>query len=212
VPVTTDERIDTYIEQAEPFAQPILKHLRRVIHEAVPEVEETTKWGMPFFEYRGVLCGIASFKHHATFTVWKGNLIPEIAALYGDQSDKAMGTFGRITSVEELPDEVRIIDWLRQAADLNARNVKLPQRTRQENRPETPPPDDLVTALELNEAARLTFEGFAPSHRREYIEWLEEAKTDATRQKRLATTIEQLSEGKSRHWKYQKSRSKNPVS
>jgi hypothetical protein len=211
VPVATDPRIDRYIEQAAAFARPILTHLRHLVHNAVPDVQETVKWGMPFFDYRGVLCGMAAFKHHATFTIWKGDLIPEVAAAYGPQSDQAMGTFGRITRLEDLPDDAKIIDWVRQAVDLNVRNVKLPQRSRQVDRPEAVVPDDLVAALERNEAARLTFEGFPPSHRREYVEWLEEAKSPATRQKRLATTIEQLSEGKSRLWKYQKSRSRTTV-
>jgi hypothetical protein len=202
----TDPRIDAYIDEREPFAQPILRHLRHLVTEAVPEVVETTKWGMPFFEYRGVLCGMAAFKRHATFTIWKGHLIAEVAELYGDRSNQAMGTFGRIGSLEELPADEQIIDWLRQAAELNARNVKVPQRTRQAARPEATPPDDFVSALDGNEAARITFESFSPSQRREYVEWIEEARTDSTRQKRLATAIEQLSEGKARHWKYQKGR------
>jgi uncharacterized protein YdeI (YjbR/CyaY-like superfamily) len=206
VPVAKDPRIDQYIERAEPFAQPILRHLRELVHTAVPDVEETVKWGMPFFDYHGVLGGMASFKRHATFTLWKGDLIPAVAAVYGEQSDKAMGTFGRISSVDDLPEDERVIEWLRQAADLNVRNVKLPQRARQQDRPEVVVPDDLVAALEQNEPARITFERFPPGQRREYIEWLEEAKTEATRQKRLTTTIELLAEGKTRHWKYQKNR------
>ena len=208
---TPDSQNDAYIEKAEPFAQRILRHLRQLVKVAVPDAAETTKCGMPFFDYHGVLCGMASFKQHATFTLWMASLIPEVAAHYGDQSDQAMGTFGRIHSLDELPDDARIIDWIRQAADLDVRNIKLPQRTRQANRSEAALPDDLVSALDQNEAARLAIVGFAPGRRREYVEWIEGAKTAATRQKRLATTITQLMESKSRHLTYQKRRETSPI-
>jgi uncharacterized protein YdeI (YjbR/CyaY-like superfamily) len=199
-----DERVDAYIEQAAPFAQPILRHLRDLVHRASPDVTETIKWGAPAYEYKGILAIMASMKHHAVFNLWKGELIPDVQAAYADKFDEAMGTFGKIRSVEELPPDEKVIGWIKEAIDLNERGVKLPQRSRKEPAPEVDTPEDLLAALESNEPARLTYEGFTPGRKREYVEWLTEAKTDATRQKRLAQAVEWMAEGKSRHWKYQK--------
>ena len=199
-----DPRIDAYIDQAAPFAQPILVHLRELIHRGCPDVTETIKWGVPAYECMGILALTAAMKQHAIFSLWKGELIPEVKALYGERADDAMGTFGKITKLSDLPDDQKIIDWIRQATDLNERKVKLPQRSRTEPKPEVDTPDDLLAALEQNEAARLTYEAFSPSKKREYVDWLNEAKTTATRDKRLAEAIEWMADGKSRMWKYRK--------
>ena len=199
-----DSRIDQYIESAEPFARPILTHLRDLVHQACPDVTETIKWRMPFFDYKGALCSMASFKAHASFGLWKGQLIPEVVDHFGDKASDAMGTFGRITSLADLPADAKIVGWIREATDLNVRGEKLPQRTKAGHKGEVDTPDDLLAALEGNESARLTYEGFPPSKRREYVEWLTDAKTDATRQRRLAQAIEWMAEGKSRMWKYER--------
>jgi uncharacterized protein YdeI (YjbR/CyaY-like superfamily) len=202
--VATDARVDTYIENAPEFARPILVKLRELVHIACPEVAETIKWGAPAYEYKGILAIMASMKRHAVFNLWKGELIPEVKELYSEKFNTAMGTFGKITTVDDLPADDKIIGWIHVAMDLNERNVKLPQRSRAEPKPEADLPDDLVTALDQNEPARLTFERFPPSHRREYVEWIVEAKTDATRQKRLTQAVEWMAEGKHRNWKYDK--------
>jgi uncharacterized protein YdeI (YjbR/CyaY-like superfamily) len=202
--IATDTRVDAYIENSPEFAQPILVKLRELVHTACPEVTETIKWGAPAYEYKGVLAIMASMKHHAVFNLWKGELIPEVKELYSEKFSMAMGTFGKITSVEDLPPDEKVIGWIREAMELNARGVKLPQRTRSEPKPEPEVPDELIVALEQNDPARLTFESFSPSRRREYVEWITEAKTDATRQKRLTQAIEWMADGKHRNWKYDK--------
>ena len=193
---TTDPRVDAYIAQSAEFARPILKHLRAAVHAASPEIEETLKWSMPHFMYKGMLCGMAAFKQHCALGFWKGKLI-------ADFSDEAMGQFGCITKVSDLPAKRTLTAYVKKAMALNDAGVKSQTRMKSA-KPKAPlkVPDDLAAALKKNKKARETFEGFSPTHRREYVEWITEAKREETRAKRLASTLEWLAEGKSRHWKY----------
>ena len=197
-----DPRIDAYIAKSAAFAQPILKHLRELVHQACPTATETIKWSMPHFEHAGaLLCGMAAFKAHCTFGFWHQGMEKVIGA---PAEASAMGSFGRITSLADLPDDRTLRRYVQAAAKLNESGV--PGRPRPASRtPKKEPavPAELAAALKKNKAAAATFENFSPSHRKEYIEWIVEAKRDETRQKRLAATIEQLTAGKSRHWKYQ---------
>lgn len=203
-------RVDAYIENAAPFAQPILEHLRRVIHAACPEVVETVKWSMPHFEYRGNLCGMAAFKAHATFGFWLDELVLGGRGAGSRESgattkpEEAMGQFGRLTSVADLPSEAVLRKLIEKAMGLNEAGVKRVVARSNKPKPAARIPADLAAALRKNAPARQTWEGFSPSHRREYIEWLVEAKRPETRERRLATTLAQLAAGKSRHWKYQR--------
>jgi uncharacterized protein YdeI (YjbR/CyaY-like superfamily) len=196
-----DPRIDAYIAAAADFAQPILKHLRKLVHAGCPEVEETMKWSFPHFMFGGILCSMAAFKQHCAFGFWRRDLVLDGD---GDRSDEAMGQFGRITSLAELPSDKKIIAWVKKAAESNASGTPKPPRAKSEPRKPLPIPDDLLVALKTNVKARQTFEKFSPSHKREYIEWITEAKREETRQRRVETTLEWLSEGKSRNWKYEK--------
>lgn len=194
-----DKRVDAYIAKAAPFAQPILVHIREVVHAACPEVEEEMKWGHPHFMYQGMLCGVAAFKQHCTFGFWKHELIfPK-----GPAAQEAAGQFGCVKSVKDLPARRVLAGYVKTAMKLNAEGVKAPRAARPK-KPEIPMPADFKRALAGSKAARATFDGFSPSHRREYLEWITEAKTDATRQKRIATALEWLAEGKARNWKYEK--------
>lgn len=194
-------RIDAYIEDAAPFAQPILQHLRRVIHAACPEVVETVKWSMPHFEYHGNLCGMAAFKAHATFGFWLDELV--LGEATGKEAE-AMGQFGRLTAVTDLPSEAVLRRLIEKAMGLNEAGVKRTVARPGKKKPEAKTPSDLAAALKKDAAARKTWDGFSPSHRREYVEWLVEAKRAETRARRLAATLEQLAAGKSRHWKYER--------
>ncbi|HEX8903670.1 MAG TPA: YdeI/OmpD-associated family protein [Longimicrobiaceae bacterium] len=197
---TRDPRIDAYIEKSAPFARPILSHLREVVHAAVPEVQEDIKWGMPSFMYKGILCGLAAFKEHAAFNFWKHSLI-----VGGERPDDAMGSFGRITSLADLPPDEELAKYLKEAKRLNDEGVKAPKREKPpEEKKELAVPDDLIAALETNPAAMEHFEKFSPSKRKDYIEWITDAKSDATRKKRLETAVEWISEGKGRNWKYER--------
>lgn len=194
-----DPRIDAYIAKSAEFARPILEHLRAVVHAACPTVEETIKWGHPAFMYEGILCNMASFKQHCSFGFWKGSLI---VGNDGRRVDDAMGQFGRITAVRDLPSRRTLAGYVKAAMRLNEEGIK-PARSAKPARKPLPVPPDLAAALKKNRKAQATFDGFAPSHRREYIEWITEAKKAETRARRLATTIEWLAEGKARNWKYE---------
>ena len=199
----TDPRFDPYIAKAAPFAKPILRHLRKLVHETVPDVEETMKWSMPSFVYGGkILCGMAAFKQHCTFGFWHQGITAVLSA-DGEKADSAMGAFGRVTSLEDLPSDRKMARYIKRAAELNESDA--PARPRPKKGPAAPVavPRDLAAALKKNRAASVTFEKFSPSKRREYVEWITEAKRDETRQQRLATTVEWLVEGKSRNWKYE---------
>ena len=193
----TDPRVDQYIAKSADFAKPILTHLRKVVHAACPDVEETMKWSAPHFDYKGMMCGMSAFKSHCAFGFWKSSLV-----LDGPGSRDAMGHFGRITSVRDLPSDRVLTGYIKKAATLNDAGVKVARKPPQPNKP-LRVPADFAGALKKKPAARKAFDAFSPSHRREYVEWITEAKTDATRQKRLAPAVEWLAEGKSRNWKYE---------
>lgn len=195
----TDPRVDAYIEKSKDFAKPILRHVRSLVHETCPDVKETLKWSMPSFEYKGILCGFAAFKEHCTFGFWKQTLMESDAF---SETKTAMGSFGKLTSLKDLPSDAVMKKLIKQAMKLNDDGVKVTKPKHEKK--ETVMPEVLLEALARNEKAAETFNNFPPSCRREYAEWIAEAKTDATRDKRLATTIEWLTEGKRRNWKYEK--------
>lgn len=195
----TDPRVDAYIEKSKDFAKPILRHVRSLVHETCPDVKETLKWSMPSFEYKGILCGFAAFKEHCTFGFWKQTLMESDAF---SETKTAMGSFGKLTSLKDLPSDAVMKKLIKQAMKLNDDGVKVTKPKHEKK--ETVMPEVLLEALVRNEKAAETFNNFPPSCRREYAEWIAEAKTDATRDKRLATTIEWLTEGKRRNWKYEK--------
>lgn len=196
----TDKRVDAYIEKSADFAKPVLKHLRKLVHEACPDVTETIKWSMPSFEYKGILCGFAAFKEHCTFGFWKHSLLEDKAL---PRQRTAMGSFGRITSLEDLPGDQTLKKLIHDAMKLNEDGVKVRRTVSKEKTP-VAVPEILKQALKADERAAETFDGFPPSCKKEYIQWITEAKTDATRERRLATTMEWLAEGKRRNWKYEK--------
>ncbi len=194
----TDPRIDSYIDnKVADFARPILRHLRVVVHEACPECEETLKWSHPSFIYKGkILAGFAAFKAHATFGFWSGSQV-----LQNDSEATAMGQFGRLTSVDDLPDRKTLISLTHKAMKLIDEGVK-PVRNKTVKAPFTVP-QDLQAAIDAAPVARATWASFPPSCQREYVEWVTEAKRDETRAKRLEQTIVWLNEGKRRNWKYE---------
>ena len=197
---TKDPRIDAYIAKSAPFAKPILKHLRKVVHAGCPQVTETLKWSMPHFDYKGVMCGMAAFKEHCSFGFWKESLILGP----GKTSEKeGMGSFGCIKSMKDLPNEKTLVGYVKKAAALNEAGIKAPGRTAPKKREPIAMPDDFGAALKKNAKARKSFDAFAPSKRREYLEWITEAKREETRKQRLAASIQLLAEGKPLHWKYQ---------
>jgi uncharacterized protein YdeI (YjbR/CyaY-like superfamily) len=195
---TRDPRVDAYIARSAEYARPILSHLREIVHSACPDVEETLKWNAPHFMYRGMLAGMSAFKAHCAFGFWKGSLV---TGGDGGLEAQAMGQFGRITSLDDLPPKRVIAGFVKQAMKLNEEGVRTPKR-RKTPTPDPVMPAELAEALRKNPEARATFEAFSPSHRREYVDWIAEAKGEDTRQRRLANAIKWMAEGKARNWKY----------
>jgi uncharacterized protein YdeI (YjbR/CyaY-like superfamily) len=198
---TKDPRVDAYIDRSAEFAKPILKHIRKIVHKACPDATETMKWSFPHFDYKGMLCSMAAFKQHCAFGFWKQSLL-EKSAFPAEKT--AMGSFGRLESKAHLPSDEVLISLIKQAVELNDKGVKVVKKKPTADKKELIVPDYLTAALKKNKAAQKTFESFPYSSKKEYVEWLTEAKTDATREKRLATTLEWLAEGKRRNWKYEK--------
>lgn len=195
-----DPKVDAYIAEAAPFARPILRRLRKVVHAGCPAVEETIKWGFPHFVYKGNIAGMAAFRQHCVFGFWKDALL--FNRENGEQKE-AMGQFGRLTDVADLPDEKVLIGYVRKAAELNETGMKVARGTGEPRAP-IEMPDDFATALKKNARAAKSFEGFSQSKRRDYLEWITEAKRDQTRRQRIATSLEWLADGKSRNWKYER--------
>lgn len=193
----TDPRIDAYIAKAAPFAKPILEHVRARVHAVAPDAQETLKWSMPSFTVDGkILMGMAAFKAHATVGFWRGQ---EMGI---EASRDAMGQLGKLASIDDLPPDVEFDAMIRKGVEL-ARTAPAPRKTKHEPKPAPGMHPEFAAALAKAPKAKAALDGFPPSAQREYREWIDEAKQDATRAKRIATAIEWLSEGKRRHWKYQ---------
>jgi uncharacterized protein YdeI (YjbR/CyaY-like superfamily) len=198
--VRRDKRIDEQIKTAAPFARPIMTRLREAVHAGCPDVVETLKWSRPSFEHHGLLCGVAAFKAHCSFGFWKHALLVERG---GPKAAPELEALGRISDVSELPSKATLVRYVRLAAKLNADGVTVPKR-RAKLKPPVAVPADLKRGLAGNARAKAYFASLSPSHRREYVEWITEAKQDETRRRRLATTLEWLAQGKTRQWKYEK--------
>lgn len=196
---------DTYIEKSQEFAQPILIHLRELVHKACPEVEEKMKWSFPNFEYKKtILCSMASFKQHVAFGFWLATVMEDPDGILNNESkESAMGQLGRISSKKDLPSDAILLRYIHQAMSLIDQGVKL-KKQNTVNTTEIVVPEVLIEALKKSDKAQATFDNFSPSNKREYVMWINEAKTEATRDKRLETAIEWMEEGKVRNWKYMK--------
>ena len=194
-----DPRVDAYIANSADFAKPILTHLRKLAHTAWPQVQETLKWRMPHFLYKGILFAMAGFKQHCTVHFWKGELV--LGKDFQKSQEGGMGQFGRITALSDLPPEKVLLGYMKKAVELNEAGIKK-EAANLKPKKKLAVPDYFTAALGKNAKARAAFENFSPSHQREYVEWITEAKRDETRARRIATTIQWLTEGKPRNWKY----------
>jgi uncharacterized protein YdeI (YjbR/CyaY-like superfamily) len=190
-----DPRVDAYIAKAGEFAKPILNRIRKLVHQACPQVEETVKWNTPFFVHNGILVAMAAFKGHCAFVFWKRKLV------FGKNTPmvRPFPPFGRLTSVADLPADKLLLGYLRKAVELNEAGIKkapFPKR-------KVTVPDYFQAALKKNKKALAVFEKMSPSHKGEYVDWIVDAKREETRAKRIQTTLKTLAQGKSLHWKYQ---------
>ena len=198
---TTEPRVDVHIKKSKDVAKPILAHIRSLVNDVCPNVTETMKWSFPHFDYNGIFFSMASFKGHCAFGFWKHSLMDD-AALPSEKT--AMGSFGRIASITDLPDDKTMKKLIVKAVRLNDDDVKVVKTKLVPERKEFVVPEMLLEALARHKNASETFSNFTYSKKKDYVEWITEVKTNATREKRLATTIEWLADGKARHWKYEK--------
>ncbi|MDO9373724.1 MAG: YdeI/OmpD-associated family protein [Ferruginibacter sp.] len=198
-----DKAIDVYIAHAAAFAQPILTHIRELVHRACPQVEEKIKWSFPHFDYKNeMMCSMAGFKQHCAMGFWKGSIMTDPVLGENARSEGAMGHMGKIRSLKYLPGDKKLMAYIREAMELNDKGIKLPARSKATEKKELIVPQYFLDALATNTGAKKIFEQYAYSHKKEYLEWITDAKTEATRIKRISTALEWMAEGKSRHWKY----------
>jgi uncharacterized protein YdeI (YjbR/CyaY-like superfamily) len=194
--------VDAYIAKSPAYAQPILKKIRSLFHKACPQIEETIKWGFPHFEHKGIVGSMAAFKHYVTYGFWKAKLMDDAHGLLAKMAKASMG-HASVSAVSQLPADKILLEYIRQAVALNEQGVKVPARKKRA-RKELDVPGYVILALKKNKRALATFESFSPTNKREYVEWITEAKRDETRAQRLATAIAWMSEGKPKNWKYMK--------
>jgi uncharacterized protein YdeI (YjbR/CyaY-like superfamily) len=200
-----EKAIDAYISKSADFAKPILNHIRELVHKTCPVVEEKMKWSFPHFDYKGeMMCSMAAFKQHAVFGFWKAALMKDPVLVETARSEVAMGHLGRLTSVKDLPSDKKMMAWIKEAMLLNDKGIKLAAKPKAADKKELIIPDYFISALTKNKKAKQVFEAFAYSHQKEYVQWIAEAKTEDTRNKRMTTALEWLSEGKNRNWKYER--------
>lgn len=198
--MSTDKKVDTYIAKAEDFAKPILEHLRALVQKACPAVEEHIKRGMPYFYYKSkALCAMPSFKEHCSFGFWRPDLMKDPAKVFILEKGAGMGSFGKIACMKDLPSTKILTAYIKEAMLLNEAPKKTPMHTHKEK---MAVPDYFQKALNKNKTAKSVFEKFPPSYVKDYVQWITEAKTEATRDRRMNTAIEWIAEGKGRNWKY----------
>jgi uncharacterized protein YdeI (YjbR/CyaY-like superfamily) len=195
-----DPRIDAYIEKSQDFAKPILTHLRKLVHQACSDVEETIKWGFPHFDYKGMMCSMASFKNHSSVSFWKAAIMVDPHKLMSQVGETSMGSFGKLADISDLPADTILLEYIKEAARLNDEGIKLPVSPKKAKK-DMKIPGYFIEAISKNKKALETFRNFNYSNQKEYVEWIVEAKTEDTRKKRLNTAVEWFSEGKVRNWK-----------
>lgn len=195
--------VDDYIAKSEEFAKPILEKIRKAVHTACPDVEEKMRWSFPHFDHKGVMISMAAFKQHCAMTFWKESIMADPEGLFSKDSE-GMGSLGKITALKDLPSEKVLKGYVKEAMRLNDEGISVPKKRAAKKAKPLAVPDYFSEALKKNKKAQKAFEGFSPSHRNEYVEWITEAKQEKTRERRMAQAIEWLSEGKSRNWKYEK--------
>ncbi len=203
--IKKEKKIDAYIAKSADFAKPILLHIRQLVNKTCPDVEEKMKWSFPHFDYKGeMMCSMAAFKQHAVFGFWKAALMKDPVLVENAKSEVAMGHLGKLTSLKDLPSDKKMTAWIKEAMMLTDKRIKLPSKAKTTVKKELVVPDYFIKALSKNKKAKQVFENFAYSHKKEYLEWITEAKTEETRNKRMATALEWMTEGKGKNWKYQK--------
>lgn len=199
----TEPKIDAYIEKAQPFAKPILEYIRETVHEYCPDAEEAMKWSFPNFLYKNrILCSMSAFKAHCAFGFWLESEMKTMKEITKDREKNSMFNLGKITKIDDLPSKAQLKACIKEAMELTDMGVTLKKST--PSKTENEIPETFQNSLNANEKAKVIFQKSSPSFRKEYNMWIADAKTEATRNKRIQQAIEWILEGKSRNWKYEK--------
>ncbi|CAN5816813.1 hypothetical protein BH11BAC4_BH11BAC4_16370 [soil metagenome] len=197
--------VDAYITKSADFAKPVLNHIRQLVHDACPEVEEKMKWSFPHFDYKGeMMCSMAAFRQHAIMGFWKASLMKDATLMLNARSEESMGHLGKLTSLKDLPADKKITGYIKEAMKLNDLGKKIPSKPKPAANKELIVPDYFLKTIKKDKKAFQYFENFSYSQKKEYVEWITEAKADETRNKRMETALEWITEGKIRNWKYLK--------
>lgn len=199
-----NQKVDAYIAKSADFAKPILNHIRELVHKACPDVEEVIKWSFPHFDYKGIMFSMAAFKQHCACNFWKAKIMKDPHKILSTEERTAMGNFGQIKSLKDLPSDKIFIGYIKEAVKLNEDGIALPPKKIDKDKKELTVPDFFTKALKKNKTAFKNFEEFSYSKKKDYVSWLNEAKSEETRKKRMETAVEWISEGKSRNWKYER--------
>lgn len=199
----TSPAVDAYIAESADFAQPILKKTRRLFQQASPDIEETIKWRAPFFEYQGIVGYMVAFKKHVGFGFWKAELMSDPEKLFANEGNKEP-TRLKVSCLDDPPANKILEAYIKEAVEHNRKGVKIARSKAKRRDRELEIPDYFINAIRKNIQALATFEGFSHTNRREYVEWVAEAKRETTRERRLSTAVEWMAAGKPRNWKYMK--------
>jgi uncharacterized protein YdeI (YjbR/CyaY-like superfamily) len=201
---TRQSKFEAYADQLPDFAIPIFGHLRALVHATCPQVSEEVKWSIPHFVHGGEnLCIFAAYAKHCSFSFAKDSLMADPRLKSSAARPAAKRFMGRLTTLSDLPPDDDLAAWIAEAMSLNDRGIKLPPRQSDGSKP-VEVPQAFTDALAANPAAKAVFDTKSPSFRKEYNVWIGDAKTDATRQKRIGEALTWIAEGKGRFWKYAK--------
>ncbi|HWB03022.1 MAG TPA: YdeI/OmpD-associated family protein [Verrucomicrobiales bacterium] len=193
------ETVAAWMEQLSDFARPMIERIYKIIRKAAPQLEEGIRWSSPTFIGRGLVCSFAAFQKHVTLVFWRGAELNDTTGLLTHGQGRSAMRSAKFTSLDQIDDKV-IRTWVTAAVALDKDPAK--PKPKPQKRPEAAVPKVLAAALSRNPKARGAFDAMPPSHRREYCEWIAEAKQEATVQRRVEKTIEKLSAGEGLHDKY----------
>jgi uncharacterized protein YdeI (YjbR/CyaY-like superfamily) len=196
--------LDDYLAKSAGFAKPIMQHLRELLHETCPEIVEEIKWGIPHFDYKGeMMCIFAAHKNHCSFTFWKESLMSDQKFKENPSLQASKRYLGKIISLSDLPSDKQLVAYIKEAMALNENGVKLVPR-KSEKPKNIAIPDYFAKELAAKPKVKKIFDSKSDSFRKDYLVWITDAKTETTRQKRIAESLEWIAEGKGRFWKYDK--------
>jgi len=189
--------IDEAFSKFTGFQKEYCNHLRKLIHKAMPDVKEDWKWG-PNFNVNGMVCGVWGFKDHVKLVFFKGSAMKDTYKLFNQGKENEGNRSINFSSADKIDDK-KIIEYLKEAAEINRKGIKLVKKEIKVVMPAI-----LVKALNKDKASKTYFESLAPSHRRDYADYISQAKQEETQLRRLDKVMEMLTDKRTLNDKYMK--------